>query len=312
MALRFTLRQLEYLVAVGETGSITAAASRVNVSSPSVSAAIAQLEADLGLPLFVRRPAQGLTPTPAGRAITEEARAVLKGAARIVERAGEIRGSVQGPLTVGCLVSFAQTVLPQVRRGFVDRHPLVVFRQRELDHAALLDGLRNAELDLALTYDLELPAGFDFVPLVSLPPYAVLHDGHPLAGAASLSAQDLAEHPMVLLDLPISADYFLSFFSAAGLSPRIAERTRDMGVMRGLVANGFGYSIANFRPAPDLAPDGRHLRFVPLSSALRPMRMGLLLAQGADGAYNVRAFVEHCRATLTPDSTPGLRAPSSD
>lgn len=82
MSLRFTLRQLEYLAAVGETGSIAAAAQRVNVASPSISAAIAQLEAVPGLPLFVRRPAQGLARTQAGREIVEQARAVLGGAAR--------------------------------------------------------------------------------------------------------------------------------------------------------------------------------------------------------------------------------------
>lgn len=62
MPLRFTLRQLEYLVAVGECGSIVLAADRVNVSSPSISAAIAQLEQELGLQLFVRRHANGAVP----------------------------------------------------------------------------------------------------------------------------------------------------------------------------------------------------------------------------------------------------------
>ncbi|MFD1809219.1 LysR family transcriptional regulator [Gemmobacter lanyuensis] len=50
MPLRFSLRQLEYLVAVGEAGSIAQAAERVNVSSPSISAAISQLEEAFGLP----------------------------------------------------------------------------------------------------------------------------------------------------------------------------------------------------------------------------------------------------------------------
>jgi DNA-binding MarR family transcriptional regulator len=52
--LRFTLRQLEYLVAVGEAGTIAEAAHRLNVSSPSISAAISQLEAEFGVQLFVR------------------------------------------------------------------------------------------------------------------------------------------------------------------------------------------------------------------------------------------------------------------
>lgn len=59
MPLRFTLRQLEYFVTAGESGSIAAASQKLNVSSPSISAAISQLEAELGLSLFVRQHAQG-------------------------------------------------------------------------------------------------------------------------------------------------------------------------------------------------------------------------------------------------------------
>src|SRR6186997_3107725 len=67
MVLRFTLRQLEYLVEVGDYGSVTEAAERVNVSAPSVSAAISQLERECGITLFVRRHAHGLSLTQAGR-----------------------------------------------------------------------------------------------------------------------------------------------------------------------------------------------------------------------------------------------------
>lgn len=59
MPLSYTLRQLEYFVAVGETGSIAAASQQVNVSSPSISAGISQLEDELGIKLFVRHHAQG-------------------------------------------------------------------------------------------------------------------------------------------------------------------------------------------------------------------------------------------------------------
>ena len=103
MPLRFTLRQLEYLVAVGEAGSIALASERVNVSSPSISAAIAQLEAEFGLALFVRKHAHGLTLTQGGRQFMAQAKAVLAEAARLNDLAGEITGQVRGPLSVGCL-----------------------------------------------------------------------------------------------------------------------------------------------------------------------------------------------------------------
>ncbi|NBT51402.1 MAG: LysR family transcriptional regulator, partial [Marivivens sp.] len=81
--LRYTLRQIEYFVAVGEAGSIARASERINVSSPSISAAITQLEAEFGLPLFVRQHAQGLSLTQAGRQMMDQARIVLREAGLI-------------------------------------------------------------------------------------------------------------------------------------------------------------------------------------------------------------------------------------
>jgi DNA-binding transcriptional LysR family regulator len=75
---RITFRQLEYLVAVGELGSITAASDHLNVSSPSISTAISQLEDDLKIQMFVRRHARGLTLTTSGKRLVEEAKGILE------------------------------------------------------------------------------------------------------------------------------------------------------------------------------------------------------------------------------------------
>ncbi|WP_054303428.1 LysR family transcriptional regulator [Gemmobacter sp. LW-1] len=307
MPLRFTLRQLEYLVAVGECGSIALASERVNVSSPSISAAISQLEQEFGLPLFVRRHAQGLSLTQGGKQFVEQAKVVLSQAARLNDLANSITGKVRGPLNVGCLLTFAQVVLPQLRRSFVDAWPEVDFHQFERNQSEIFDGLRNATLDLALSYDLNIPADLEFVALATLPPYAVLPDTHELAHLAAVSPAELADYPMVLLDLPLSAEYFLSFFTEIGVRPQIAERTRDMAVMQSLVGQGFGYSIANIRPWSDNSPDGRRLRYVPLTGPVRPMRLGLVLSEGASASQTVRAFVDHCRANVSAERAAGLR-----
>ncbi len=308
MPLRFTLRQLEYLVAVGRAGSITLAAERLNVSSPSISAAIAQLEAEFGLPLFVRRHAQGLSLTQCGRQLADQAQAVLDGARAMTELARTVTRQVRGPLGVGCFLTFAQVILPTLRRTFVEAFPEVDFRQSERDQAQIFDGLRRAEIDAALTYDLEIPYDLEFRPLARLPAYALLPAGHPLAARAALTPADLASQPMVLLDLPYSAEYFLALFAAAGLRPRIVERTRDLGVMRSLVAHGFGYSIANLRLPTDAAPDGRRLVSVPLAGEVRPMVLGLAMAEGAASSLTLSAFVDHCRARLAAGDVPGIGA----
>lgn len=301
MPLRYTLRQLEYFVAVGTTGSIAAASQQVNVSSPSISTGISQLEEELGVQLFVRHHAQGLTPTVAGRKLLDHAQFVLRQAAMLRDLAGDLSGSIRGPLAIGCLSSFAQLVLPGLRRSFVEAHDEVRISQVEADQSELFSLLRQAKIDMALTYDLDLPRDLPFFPMLRLPPVVAMSEDHPLADRSSVSVTDLAPLPMVLLDLPHSADYFLSFFVDVGLRANIAERTRDMAVMRGLVANGFGYSIVNVRPFADRAPDGKPLRFVPLSGNLRAMNLGLLMA-ASERTQLHKAFMSHARGWIESES----------
>lgn len=292
---RLTIRQLEYLVAVGQTGSVARAADRLNVSSPSISSAITQLEDELGISLFVRQHAQGLSLTPGGRRVFEQARQVLSSAREIANIAADVSGTARGPLAVGCLLTFAQLVLPRLRRGFESGYPDVRIVQKELNQAEILHALQRSEIDIALTYDMDIPTDLNFIGLVRLDPFALLHAGHELAERPSVSIADLADLPMILLDLPISADYFLSLFSAASQQPRIVERTRDMAVMRSLVGNAFGYSIANVRPQSDISPDGSPLVCVPISGPVRSLRMGLLTTHGAEKSRTVQAFIDYAR-----------------
>ena len=299
MQTRFTLRQLEYLVAVGQHGSVTLAAEQLAVSAPSISTAISALEAEFGLPLFVRKHAQGMSPTTGGRDLIEAAARVLEAAQAVAAVASRHLGTVHGTLKVGCLSTFAQILLPQLRKSYQQLYPEVDFRQFERHQVGLIEGLRDASLDIALTYDLAIPADLEFTTLGVLPPFAILAETHPLARQAVVSIADLAAHPMVFLDLPLSADYFVSLFDQAGLKPRIVERTQDMAVVQSLVGNELGYSIANLRPQSEISPDGRPLRFVPLAAPVKPMRLGLLSASGGRASLTVQAFVDHCRKMLS-------------
>lgn len=308
MPLRFTLRQLEYLVAVGEAGSIALAAERLNVSAPSISAGIAQVEAEFGVQIFTRKHAHGLTLSTGGRPFLAQAKAVLAAAEGLNSLASDIAGAVRGPLAVGCLQTFAQLVLPDLRRRFESQFGEVQVRQYELDHAEILEKLRIAEIDVGLTYDLGMPSDIRFEPLAELAPWVMLSPTDPLAGRPVIHPEDLVERPMVLLDLPYSVDYFLSIFARVGARPKIAERTRDMSVARAMVANGFGYSLINARAQSDLAPDGKRLAFVPLGG-LPAMRLGLVLARGAHRSATVAAFMTHCRDLIGAEGVPGLWQP---
>jgi DNA-binding transcriptional LysR family regulator len=306
MALRFTLRQLEYFVAVGDAGSIAAAAQQIHVSSPSISTAIAQLEASFSVALFVRQHAQGLSLTPGGRRFYAAARAVLESAGALHDVANDISEQVRGPIAVGALVTVAAFVLPALRHGFEQAHPEVALRQREAHQEDLIAMLRRAEVDIAITYDLDIPADIAFEPLLELPPRAVFSPAHPLAGRGSVTLEQLAGEKLVLLDLPLSREYFLALFEAAGLRPLIAERTPHLAMLRSMVANGFGYGLLNLASTNAFAADGKPLSYVPIRGKLRPLKLGLATMRADRKARILEAFEEHCRERLTAASAPGL------
>lgn len=307
MPIRYTLRQLEYFIAAGECGSIAAAGDKLNVSSPSISASISQLEAELGQTLFVRKRSQGLSLTDAGERLLRQSAKIMASAHDLHRMADAMSGSVQGVLTLGCLSTFAQVIVPNLRNQFTNRFPAVEIQQSELNQSEIFSALRRSDIDLALTYELDIPPDLEFVPIIDLPPYVALSPDHSLAQQPDIRIEDLQSHPMVLLDLPHSAGYFLSFFVSANIKPIIAERTRDMAVMRSLVANGFGYSIANLRPLNDLSPDGKPMTFIPLNTEVPPIQLGLAMMAGAAKSPTIKAFCDLLEEMVAQDALPGIR-----
>ncbi len=306
MPLRFTLRQLEYFVAVGESGSILQASEKVYVSSPTISTAISQLEQEFGLSLFVRKHAKGLSLTEAGSQMLIQAKKLLSEAEQLNDIAGDITQAVRGSLSVGCYLSFAQLLFPNLRRTFQTMFPDVRVNQFELHQNDIFHYIRAAKIDIALSYNLDIPTDLEFLPLVELPPYVLVHEGHPLANLPVVTVSHLQDYAMVLLDLPHSNAYFTSFFAKVGIKPLITERTQDMAVMRSLVANGFGYSIANLRPLNNLSPDGKKLCYIPLECELPNLVMGLVMAEGTLSSFTIQAFVEHCTQNITASNVPGM------
>jgi len=285
---RFTLRQLEYFVAAGEAGSITEAARRTHGSQPTVSSAVARLEKALGVELFVRHHAHGVTLTPAGTRFLGEARALLRQAAELERYGVELAEGVSGPIDLGCLVTLAPVVAPRLCREFVRSHPDARVELLEGGQEELLRALHDGRISEEIRFE----------PMATLPPLAVLPSAHPLAKGKDVSLADLAAEPLILLDLPLSREYFLSLFLAHGLEPAVSRRSANSEVIRSMVANGFGYTLVNIRPGIARALDGRGFAVLPLREPARPLHAGLAMIGSAHQPRTVEAFREHCAARL--------------
>ncbi|MEZ5753070.1 MAG: hypothetical protein R3D60_14245 [Paracoccaceae bacterium] len=115
--------------------------------------------------------------------------------------------------------------------------------------------------------------------------------------------------PMVLLDLPLSAEYFVAV-RRYGRAPAIVERAQDKAVVQSLVANGSGSRLP-ISAAQRSAPDGRGLRRADPRPG-EPMRSGLMTTQGALASAKAAAFLAHCQALLPGIVAAGLSVASPD
>ncbi len=176
------LRQLRYFVAVAEELSFTRAAARLHLSQQSLSAAVALLERQVGVPLLVRT-TRSVTLTAAGAALLEDARQLLADAEAMLRRARSRDGQLTGLLRLGCSFDL-QHLLTPLLRTLRSRQPDLSVDVTVGGQRALLDDLRARRLDAVVTW--RRPADQDDLHvhhLLSAPLLAVVRHDDPLARA---------------------------------------------------------------------------------------------------------------------------------
>lgn len=271
---KVSLRQLTYFLAAANHQSVLRAAEALNVSSPSISTAIAQIEKLLDVNLFIRRHARGLVLTQAGRDLAAHARSLIIHAREIETTTHRGGSSTAAQFNVGCQATLAPYLLPLMMRDIEASHPKIQLRWSEDNHEGLLAAVHSGAVDSIIIYDYDLPSTLHVTPLREIPMQVVLPTNHRLASRAYCTLGELANEPMILLDHPKTRDYFLSTFSEAGIEPLIAHRTSSYEMVRGLVANGFGYSLLNFCP-PHIIDGQNRIASVPLLGIDKPQNLVL-------------------------------------
>lgn len=307
---RISLRQMEYFVATAKHGSIAAASSQIHISSPSISAAIAHIESELGVQLFVRHPSKGLGLTNIGMLVLQHCEDMLDRSSQLYEIASDSSDVIQGALRVGSFHSLTAMIAPEIIFGFSRAFEKIDLQMIEGDQEVLMNKLHALEIDVALTYDLHLGGDIEFEALATLPPYALVSEVHPLAQQKVVSFEELAPEPYVLLDLPMSRDYFAALFEDAGVTPNIIARSQSAETVRSMVANGIGYSLFNVRPKSNQSLDGKRMVRVRLAGNHRPMLLGLATYKPVKQSRLTRMFMERCRAYISDQYIPGMSAPS--
>jgi len=277
----YTLRQLEYFVAVAECGSVTGAAARVHLSQSAMSTALADLERALDVQLLLRHHARGVTPTAAGEHLLAAARRLLAQAEELKAEAREFGQELTGAIAVGCFEVLAPYVLPELLATCAERHPGLRLDTYEVDLDRLAQGVISGRFELGLGYELAPDARLVTSRVFTLPPYVLLPPGHRFARRAKIRLTQLAGEPLALLDLPQSRDYFLGMFAAAGVEPDIRYRSTSVETLRALVGRGLAYTLLNLQPAVATSLDGHPVVSLALEGGGTPLEVVLVTASGS-------------------------------
>ncbi len=297
--LRYTLRQLDFAVTVGDLGSVAAAAQALGVAQPSVSAAIMKLEGQLGLQLFIRQHAQGVKPTPQGSRFLVEARNLLNHAREVQRDAQAAGAEIEGELMIGSFLTIAPVHAPRLIAGFQKLYPRTRIRLEEGVQDQLFEGLRSGRHDLALLYKVDMPDDLRIVDLMEIDPYILLPARHRLAEQRVVSLSELADEPFILLDILPSRTYFTRILESHGISPYVAFSSPSLELVRGLVGQGLGYSLLVTRPEGDRSYDGGELAVRPIAEKTEKGVISLALLQQMRPTRLVSAFEAFCVSYFT-------------
>jgi flavin reductase (DIM6/NTAB) family NADH-FMN oxidoreductase RutF len=200
-----------------------------------------------------------------------------------------------GTLSLGCFQTFAPYILPGLIAQLTGQQPDIGVTLLEGDQQYVLDSLRGGQIELALLYDFGLQGDIASEAMTDLNTYVLLPEHHRLGAEPQIALEALAAEPLILLDVVPSREYFLSLFRNRGLEPLVGYRTASFEMVRGLVANGLGYSLLGTKPGHDVSYDGRVLITRPLAGATAPSRLVLAHLAGHRLSPAAAAFARHCR-----------------
>ncbi|MGR9346784.1 LysR family transcriptional regulator [Rhizobium leguminosarum] len=288
----FTLRQVQYFVAVAEQGSVTRAGQNLSISQSSVTEALKELETDLGVELFERHP-RGLTITHNGHQFLRHATKILASVSDARTSFSGQQSALSGTLNIGVTSLVAGYVLSDLLARYRRACPGIEVSAIEDNGGYLEHLLVGGELDVAVMVISNLRDRMALqAEILETSPYRLwLPMGHPLVSADIISVADIAREPLIMLTVDEIEENTGKLLSALGARPHVAFRTRSVEAVRSLVATGAGVALL-----PDLvyrpwSLEGDRIESRDVSGSLPVVQVGMVWRKGSSLPQAARDFV---------------------
>lgn len=265
---------LRYFVVLAEELHFGRAAERLAITQPPLSAALKNLEIELGV-LLLERTSKHVALTAAGAAFLTEARVILERVAVAGDTARAVAGGLRGRLDVGFTGSMIYRDMPRVVHSFRHQMPDIDVHLRELSSTEQIDALQRGHLHAGFVNVATLPASLSGVALTADTLVCCLPESHAQARGSNVDLRELAEEDFLMFArdvAPANHDNVIAVFSQAGIQPRTRHAARQWLTIVSLVAGGMGVALV---PASIAQAGIRGVRLLPIRG-LSPRAVGML------------------------------------
>jgi DNA-binding transcriptional LysR family regulator len=289
----FSLKQVRYFIATADAGQVSQAAIGLNVSQSAVTAAIKQLEEDLGVSLFQRLPS-GVALTAEGGRFLQHARNIMAAVNAAQHAPLTEDTALSGTVRIGVSYTVAGYFLPRHFGRFSRSYPRIRAELHELPREAIEAGLRDGTLDLAvmLTSNLMDKKRLAHETLLRSRRRLWLPVEHPLLSKETITLDDVAHEPYVMLTVDEANQTASRYWKPTALRPNIVFRTSSVEAVRSLVADGMGVTILSDMVYRPWSLEGQRIERRNVVADIPTMDVGIAWNRSRPQAPATRTFHE--------------------
>lgn len=272
-----TFKQLQYFIAIADTGQVSRAAQRCHVTQSSMTASLKVLESTVGATLFTRHSA-GVRLTDAGVRFLRHAHQVENVMREAMESVALRPSTASGPIQIGVTQTVSAYVLSPLIRALEKKFPELEPTFVELERRDVEESVHQGKLEMALLLASNLPddESLHCQPLIRSPRQLWGPPEHPLMLANRVSLADVARHRYILLDMDEHVSTVEKYWSQYGLIPDLGYRSSSIEAVRSLVAAGQGVTILSDLVYRPWSLDGHRIVRRQLTDPIPSMDVGLV------------------------------------
>lgn len=233
-----TLDQIRYFCAVCQYDSVTQAATALNISQPSISAAIKNLETEFKTPLFNRKQKK-LILTSAGQQLLNLAVPLLRDADAIAATMHRL-GTTSTIIRLGVPPMIGSLILPQLYKALPSLSPHLKLHVIENDGNSLHELLDDGKIDMALLpHTNAFDQSYHTLKVAEFENVCCVHNAHLLANRKNISITELSGHPLALFKNSFfQTERILNAFRAQDLQPNVTLYTEQLSTLQNMISEG--------------------------------------------------------------------------